>query len=559
MESQTCYLNEETLGQGLWRVHADGFRVIGWSSMVGDSLQIWIGFRGTSNPIEAIMDSYIKMVPLTLGDSGQHGHVHSGFLRAYQCLRPLLFARLATEVRGKNVHKVSFHVTGHSLGGAMATLCTFQLAAAAGDFELFALLGDTCREVHCVTWGSPKVGDIIFRDKYRSQVASTARMVNRWDVVPWLPPCGRVEDDFQHSDDAEDDRQGFGYMKSLVMGIVNELGDVTSNQSPEYVHVTDAIQLDMSLFSRFAWAASWICTAHSCMEQGVEWIKSFANWKDVLKEAASPHFLSSYETNLARAYSGLPLFSPENVVAEICGNIDRLGTVFGRLEGFVHGAPFDASSAAMRAGQRSGLSPDLVNAVQNHASGAPAAASLGTCLAGANLAVSVVGTAGTWYGLWCIHHNLKNFREGTEVMHRDVMQQLESILLELKSLPEKIISHLQVLDIANNMDMLKSCAKVTGQNLDLLDQCVGDDEGYNFIVADTRSQIAEAKRRGTLLQKHLDAILHRCTNSENSHDAFAPLFWQAGRVGGSSCFVIVVTFVILQRLLLGFSENLLVS
>lgn len=530
MESQTCCLNEETLGQGLWQVHADGLRVIGWSSIVGDSLEIWIGFRGTSNPIEAIMDSYIEMVPLTLGDSGRHGHVHSGFLRAYQCLRPLLFARLATEVRGKHAQKVSFHVTGHSLGGAMATLCAFQLAAAAGDFELFALLGDTCREVHCVTWGSPKIGDIVFRDNYRSQVPSTARVVNRWDVVPWLPPCGRVEDDFQHSDDAEDDGQGLGYMKSLVMGIVHELGDVTSNQSPEYVHVTDAIQLDMSLFSRFAWAASCIWTAHSCMEQGLEWMKSFANWKDVLKEAVSPHFLSSYETNLDRAYSGFQLFSPENVVTEICCNIDRLGTVFGRLEGCLHGAPFDASIAAMRAGQRSGLSPDLVTAMQNHVSGAPAAASLGTCLAGANLAVSVVGTAGTWYGLWCIHHNLKNFREGTEVMHRDVMQQLESILLELKSLPEKIISHLQVLDIAKNMDMLKSCAKVTGQNLDLLDQCVRGDEAYNFMVADTRNQIAESKRRGTLLQKHLDAILHRCTNSENSHDAFAPVL--AGCEGG---------------------------
>ena len=480
MESHTCCPDEEALGQGLWQDHADGCRVIGRSSMVGDSLEIWIGFRGISNEIEAIKDLQIGMVPLTLGDSGPHGHVHSGFLRAYQCLRPWLFERLASEVRGKKAQRVSFHITGHNLGGAMATLCAFQLAAVAGDFELFALLGDTAREVHCVTWGSPKVGDVVFRDKYRSQVPSTARMVNRWDVVPWLPPCGSVEDDFQHSDhseDAEDDQLGLGYMKSLVMGIVHELGDVTLSQSPEYVHVTDATQLDMSLFSRFAWAASWICTAHSCMEQGLEWRNSFSNFKDVLKEAVSPHFITSYETNLKRAHSGLPLFSPENVVAEICGNVDRLGAAFGRLRGHVHGAPFDASNAAMRAGQRSGLSPDLVTAVQNHVSGAPAA-SLGTCLAGANLAVSVVGTAGTWYGLWCIHHNLKNFREGTEVMHQDVMHQLENILFELMSLPEKIISHLQFLDFRQNMGMLKSCAKVIGRNLDLLDQCVRDGEVY---------------------------------------------------------------------------------
>ena len=57
-------------------------------------------------------------------------------------------------------------------------------------------------------------------------------------------------------------------------------------------------------------------------------------------------------------------------------------------------------------------------------------------------------------------------------------------------------------------------------------------ERYKSIVADTRNQIAEAKRRGTLLQEHLDATLHRCMNSENSHDAFAPVLAGCGGGGG---------------------------
>jgi hypothetical protein len=63
-------------------------------------------------------------------------------------------------------------VTGHSLGGAMATLASVRLASE----------GYTVRAVY--TFGSPRVGDRAFRRKYR---LPNYRFVNDDDLVPHLP------------------------------------------------------------------------------------------------------------------------------------------------------------------------------------------------------------------------------------------------------------------------------------------------------------------------------------------------------------------------------------
>lgn len=159
--------------------------MVGKSRMVGETLEIWLGFRGTSNVVEGIMDSYLELVTLNLGPINEsHGQVHKGFLRAYRCLQPGLFSELDCQLQKWKRQKVVFHITGHSLGGALATLCAYQVASAVGDCPAVKALSSLKREVRCVTWGSPKVGDANFRKKYQEVVHYTARMVNRWDVVP---------------------------------------------------------------------------------------------------------------------------------------------------------------------------------------------------------------------------------------------------------------------------------------------------------------------------------------------------------------------------------------
>lgn len=53
--------------------------------------------------------------------------VHNGFLRAYNSIKQSIFAVLVDMIGDGKGWTV--YVTGHSLGGALATLCSFELAS----------------------------------------------------------------------------------------------------------------------------------------------------------------------------------------------------------------------------------------------------------------------------------------------------------------------------------------------------------------------------------------------------------------------------------------------
>jgi triacylglycerol lipase len=96
------------------------------------------------------------------------GKVHSGFNREVDDLWPLMEGVL----RG-NDQPVWF--CGHSLGGAMATICAYRCKKS-------SLTGDP-RELH--TFGSPRVGD---KRYVRQAPIEHYRWVNNNDVVTRVPP-----------------------------------------------------------------------------------------------------------------------------------------------------------------------------------------------------------------------------------------------------------------------------------------------------------------------------------------------------------------------------------
>ena len=69
-------------------------------------------------------------------------------------------------------------VTGHSLGGALATLAAFRLTCQPGDLDARVALAST------YTFGAPRVGNAAFCGAYASTVW---RVVDDLDVVPELP------------------------------------------------------------------------------------------------------------------------------------------------------------------------------------------------------------------------------------------------------------------------------------------------------------------------------------------------------------------------------------
>ena len=95
------------------------------------------------------------------------GKVHSGFLQAFTEIAPLLDALVENRSPQQRIW-----LTGHSLGGALATLAAAHLGP------------DTIQGLY--TFGCPRVGDSAFASTLPTQ--SYIRFVHRDDWVPTVPP-----------------------------------------------------------------------------------------------------------------------------------------------------------------------------------------------------------------------------------------------------------------------------------------------------------------------------------------------------------------------------------
>jgi hypothetical protein len=122
-----------------------------------------VAFRGTESIGNALTDVEAALIRQTIFP----GLVHYGFARAAEVVYPIVRTLLTAMDR-----KLPIWVTGHSLGGAMATLVAHRLAHE----------GFPVRAIY--TYGSPRPGDRRFRDAYR---LPHYRFVNDNDLVPHLP------------------------------------------------------------------------------------------------------------------------------------------------------------------------------------------------------------------------------------------------------------------------------------------------------------------------------------------------------------------------------------
>ncbi|GGL91487.1 hypothetical protein GCM10010129_39020 [Streptomyces fumigatiscleroticus] len=166
-----------------------------------------LAFRGTEFGGVTLTDIYTDIntetvpYPDTVGAS-----VHAGFLRAFKYAWPDIVDELA-----KPAHAVDhLFITGHSMGGALATLATCELVDDSLSLlprKLRAHLRSAFRGLY--TFGQPMVGDQAFADHFQTLVgAMTFRHVYQQDLVPRFPP--RTAGEFRHFG-----REFFGTRTSL--------------------------------------------------------------------------------------------------------------------------------------------------------------------------------------------------------------------------------------------------------------------------------------------------------------------------------------------------------
>lgn len=150
-----------------------------------------VALRGTATTVEWWNDFQWDLVPFTQVSNG--GKVAQGFDDIYSTFgtmtpgqqqstpAPATFAASLAQAATENLPAevdpagLPIVVTGHSLGGALATLLVADLTA------------NTPLKPQGWTFASPNVGDAAFAARYGALITVSWRIYNQVDVVPYFP------------------------------------------------------------------------------------------------------------------------------------------------------------------------------------------------------------------------------------------------------------------------------------------------------------------------------------------------------------------------------------
>ena len=145
---------------------------------ISSSGELVAAIRGTDSILEWIDDAQIYFVPNPIANST--GYTAEGFTAIYKSLRTgpsSTSTSLPTAIKSyiASGQAQSITVSGHSLGGALVTLLSLDLAH------------NSTLVPTSYTFASPRTGDLFFRNDYNSAVANSYRVYNATDIVPDLP------------------------------------------------------------------------------------------------------------------------------------------------------------------------------------------------------------------------------------------------------------------------------------------------------------------------------------------------------------------------------------
>ncbi|CAD6192908.1 unnamed protein product [Caenorhabditis auriculariae] len=148
----------------------------GFSGVSVDDKAIILSFRGTNNNIQLIMEGLETV--FTFHSPWPAGGVvsqyfNTGFMNIWNGGMKDDFNTLVSKYPG-----YTLYITGHSLGGAMATL--------AASFITYNKLYDSSKVI-MVTYGQPRVGDAKFVAAHDQSVPNSYRVTHSRDPVPHLP------------------------------------------------------------------------------------------------------------------------------------------------------------------------------------------------------------------------------------------------------------------------------------------------------------------------------------------------------------------------------------
>ncbi len=160
---------------------------------VADPKMVFLGFALTSKQGNIIVfrgsqtsDDWISNLQIRQADyvraGAPAGRVHRGFLSFYNTIQ----AQMQAATQRLNP-AAPCYLTGHSLGGALATFATSDLS-----------LSKLKPQLRLYTYASPRVGNLAFAEFLSRAVPNMYRIFNLADSVPEVPPSKTRNSEFHH-------------------------------------------------------------------------------------------------------------------------------------------------------------------------------------------------------------------------------------------------------------------------------------------------------------------------------------------------------------------------
>ncbi len=145
-----------------------------------------LAFRGSKEPKDWLTNVTTQLRNFTIYKDGvttlssYKGRVHTGFFLAWAIIEQSVLSQISkwrSQLHSEGKALPPLYITGHSLGGALATMAA-------------ASLSDNGVDVAGVyTFGQPRVGDRTFASQLDKHINGKAfRFVNNNDIVPHVPP-----------------------------------------------------------------------------------------------------------------------------------------------------------------------------------------------------------------------------------------------------------------------------------------------------------------------------------------------------------------------------------
>ncbi len=151
--------------------------------------RIVIVFRGTTEreqmkldlkvlmtPVSAVLPTACSDHPVLRTRDWRNVSVHSGFAEAYRSVSYAINIKIGELL---NELKRPILLTGHSLGGSLATICSLDL-----------VLQLQTTDIYVATFGSPRCGNQFWRRLYDPIVPAHWRIAMRSDIITTLPRLG---------------------------------------------------------------------------------------------------------------------------------------------------------------------------------------------------------------------------------------------------------------------------------------------------------------------------------------------------------------------------------